>query len=206
MDKIEELQAKKRKAEAIGIILQTRRLQKEKERKDKVDFAIKKEPLHSCDQIQCHNENINSEDQNQSRDIKRAEAIGRILQLRRQQKEGKDKVDCAIKKEPLLSCDQIEYHDENINSENINSENINSENISGENINGVSTNGVNITGKNVNDTEPNPTREKVKFEIETEGNIDKITKDFLHSLGENSSSFKMNVKIGLFKFEISNDD
>ena len=181
MDKIEELQAKKRKAEAIGIILQTRRLQKEKERKDKVDCAIKKETLHSCDQIQCHNENINSEDQNQSRDIKRAEAIGRILQLRRQQKEGKDKVDCAIKKEPLLSCDQIEYHDENINSEN-------------------------ITGENINDTEPNPTREKVKFEIETEGNIDKITKDFLHSLGENSSSFKMNVKIGLFKFEISNDD
>lgn len=181
MDKIEELQAKKRKAETIGLILQTRRLQKEKERKDQVDCAIKKEPSYSCDQIEYH-----GEDRNQSRDIKRAEAIGRILQLRRLQKEGKDKVDCAIKKEPLLSYDQIEYHDENINSENTNSEN--------------------ITGVNINDTEPNPSCEKVKFVIETEGNIDKITKDFLHSLGENSSSFKMNVKIGLFKFEISNDD
>ena len=47
--------------------------------------------------------------------------------------------------------------------------------------------------------------QKVKFVIETDGNIDKITKDFLDSLGENSNDFNMKVKVGSFKFEISND-
>ena len=48
-------------------------------------------------------------------------------------------------------------------------------------------------------------QQRVKFEIETEGDIDKITKDFLSSLGENSSNFNMKVRIGNFKFEICND-
>lgn len=46
---------------------------------------------------------------------------------------------------------------------------------------------------------------KVTFVIETNGNIEKMTKDFLSSLGENSSSFKMKVNVGNFKIEIGND-
>ena len=57
----------------------------------------------------------------------------------------------------------------------------------------------------INTSSDQSNQQRVKFVIETEGDIDKITKDFLSSLGENSSNFNMKVRIGNFKFEICND-
>lgn len=46
---------------------------------------------------------------------------------------------------------------------------------------------------------------KMELTIETDGDIQRITKDIISSIGGNSANFKMKIKIGQFKFEVSND-